>query len=66
MVDGKSGYLVSPLNVNAFAQKITLLEKDQSKRLQMGTYNKETAKKFDISNVHNQMKKVYEGINLNN
>lgn len=66
MVDGKSGYLVSPLNVNAFAQKITLLEKDQSKRLQMGTYNKETAKKFDISNVHNQMKKVYEEINLNN
>lgn len=66
MVDGKSGYLVSPLNVNAFAQKITLLEKDQSKRLQMGTYNKKTAKKFDISNVHNQMKKVYEEINIAN
>ena len=58
IIDGKTGYLNHPLDDRGFAEKIRLLS-DEKIRLDMKKECLQTAKKFDISVSHKQMKDIY-------
>lgn len=61
-VNGKTGYKCSPNDVKGFAQRICELREDKIRREKMGKNNREIAQKYDIKNVNEIMKKVYENI----
>ena len=57
--EGKGGYLVSPLDADAFAKAISdLIEKPQLRK-DMGAYNREKIKAFDISVVKSKLVELF-------
>lgn len=60
--EGKGGYLVSPLDVVGFAEAIKRLIKNPELREQMGNYNREKVKAFDIEVVKTKMLEIYREI----
>lgn len=59
--EGKGGYLYSPDDASGFASGITKLIENPELRDSFASYNIEKAKKYDISIVSEQMKKIYFG-----
>ena len=57
--DGKSGFLLNPNDDKGFARRIGQLTGNEQLREQMGKFNIKTARKYDIHNVQNIMKKIY-------
>lgn len=60
--DGKSGFLLNPNDDKGFARRIGQLTGNEQLREQMGKFNIKTARKYDIHNVQNIMKKIYFSI----
>lgn len=60
--NGKSGFLLKPTDVEGFAKRIQQLAEDNKLRKKMGEFNIQAAKKYDISNVKEVMKKIYLSI----
>ncbi|MCL2096541.1 MAG: glycosyltransferase family 4 protein [Oscillospiraceae bacterium] len=60
--DGVTGYSVNPKDVDGFASAIDSLAKDKDLRKKMGGYNKGAVKKFDLANVMEKMRKIYEEV----
>ena len=58
--DGKGGFLCKPNDVNGFAQKIKMLLSDRDLSTSMSIYNINKLKKYDISAINIQMKKIYQ------
>lgn len=58
--DGKGGFLCKPNDVNGFAQKIKMLLSDRDLSTSMSVYNINKLKKYDISAINIQMKKIYQ------
>ena len=57
--EGKGGYLVNPLDADAFAKAISdLIEKPQLRK-DMGAYNREKIKAFDISVVKSKLLELF-------
>jgi len=56
--DGKTGYLVNPLNVDDLADKITLLLQNEKKSQQMGICGFDKVK--EVFSLENQIKKILE------
>lgn len=58
--DGKGGFLCKPNDVNGFAQKIRMLLSDRDLSTSMSVYNINKLKKYDISAINSQMKRIYQ------
>ncbi len=58
--NGRGGYLCGPEDVGAFAESINILASDESKRRFMGLHNLETIAQFDVSNVKNEIRELYD------
>lgn len=60
--EGKGGYLVSPLDVDGFAKAIKRLIENPVLRKEMGNYNREKVKAFDIEIVKSKMLEIYSSL----
>lgn len=60
--EGKGGFLVSPLAADGFAEAIKRLIDDSILREEMGKYNQEKVKAFDIEVVKSKMLKIYSSL----
>lgn len=60
--DGEGGFLISPNNVDGFADAISRLIDNPTLRKQMGKYNREKVKAFDIDIVKQEMCKLFRMI----
>lgn len=61
-----SGYNCSPTDVNSFAKNIEFLINNPEKRKEFGENNKKTAKNYDVKNVLEKMKKIFEELEEKN
>lgn len=57
--EGKGGFLCAPDDASGFADAINKIATDEELRKNMQEYNKESIKKFDVSVVKEEMKKIY-------
>ncbi len=60
--EGKGGFLVSPLDADGFAKAIVRLIYNPQLREEMGNYNREKVKAFDIEVVKSKMLEIYKSI----
>lgn len=60
--EGKGGFLIPPLDADGFAEAIKHLIENPQLRKEMGNYNKEKVKAFDIEVVKSKMLKIYREI----
>lgn len=58
--NGIGGYLVDSTDIMSFTKYIQILVNNPTKRQEMGAFNKETIKKFDVENIKIEMKKIYK------
>lgn len=59
--DGKGGYLVETEDIEAYADAILLLSQKKDKAKDMGTWNRQAIKRFDVQEIKKRMKdKVYK------
>lgn len=56
----RGGYLVKPQDVEGFKNSIVLLTNNKQLRINMGTYNYEKIKDYDIELIKSKMKEIYE------
>lgn len=61
ITDGEGGYLCKPTDVDAFAQKISVLIADEEKCKKMSEINKNSIKNFMLDSVSGEMRKIYFG-----
>lgn len=57
--EGKGGFLISPDDFVEFAKKIDYICENKNIKYEMGKYNLEKIKEFDINNIENELEKVY-------
>jgi len=56
---GKGGFTVNPNDAEELARCMLQIINNENKRIEMGCYNVKTVKKFDITNVKNEMYRIY-------
>ena len=66
ITDGVDGFLISPFDVDAFAEKVILLMKDENLRREMGENAQRSAAKYDIDIVGQQWKQLFDELMQNN
>lgn len=66
ITDGVDGFLISPFDVDAFAEKVVLLMKDENLRREMGENARHSAAKYDIDIVGQQWKQLFDELMQNN
>lgn len=59
-IDGQTGFVYDPLDVKGFADGIQQLADNRDLRMQMGQNNIGRVRKFDIKNINQRMKTIYE------
>jgi glycosyltransferase involved in cell wall biosynthesis len=60
ITDGVDGFLISPFDVEAFAEKVIMLMKDEELRREMGENARRSAEKYDIDKVGPQWKQLFD------
>lgn len=60
ITDGVDGFLISPFDVDAFAEKVVLLMRDESLRSEMGENARRSAAKYDIDIIGRQWKQLFD------
>jgi len=60
ITDGFDGFLISPFDVKAFAEKVILLMKNENLRREMGENARRSAAKYDIDIVGQQWKQLFD------
>lgn len=60
IADGVDGFLISPFDVDAFAEKVVLLIKDENLRRKMGENARRSAAKYDIDIVGQQWQQLFD------
>ena len=60
ITDGVDGFLISPFDVEVFAEKVVLLMKDEELRRKMGENARRSAAKYDIDIVGQQWKQLFD------
>ena len=60
ITDGVDGFLISPFDVEAFAEKVILLMKDEKLRREMGENARRSVAKYDIDIVGQQWKQLFD------
>ena len=60
ITDGVDGFLISPFDVEAFAEKVILLMKDENLRREMGENARRSVAKYDIDIVGQQWKQLFD------
>ncbi len=58
--DGETGFLVSPFDINAFAEKVILLMNDQKLRTDMGCKAQKEALQYDIETIGLRWKRLFD------
>ena len=66
ITDGVDGFLISPFNVEAFAEKVILLMKNENLRREMCENARHSAAKYDIDIVGQQWKQLFDELMQNN
>ncbi len=61
IVDGEGGFLCNPINVDAFAERISLLIDNKELCTKMSKVNQENIKIFELKSVAEEMRKIYFG-----
>lgn len=60
--EGKGGYLVIPNDIEGYLKTINKLIKNEELRKEMGIYNLECIKQYDVKKVKDKMKEIYKKI----
>lgn len=60
ITDGEDGYLVSPFDVNAFAEKVMHLMRNEELRKRMGTNAQKSVSQYNIDKVGLQWKQLFD------
>lgn len=63
--DGEGGYLVPPFDVNAYAEKVMLLMRNDELRKKMGAIAQKSVSQYDIDKVGLQWKQLFSELNNN-
>ena len=58
-VDGVTGYKCAPSDVEGFARAIEKLAGDSDLRAEMGRYNAQLVRKYDVSHINQSLKEIY-------
>lgn len=59
LIDNKGGYLIEPIDVDGFAEKILLLYEKQNRKEKIGLHNYNRTKEFELKNVLKETAKLY-------
>ena len=59
-IDGVTGYMFKPPDVNGFSEGIKRLKEDDSLRIEMGKNNIECAQQYSLARINTQMREVYK------
>lgn len=62
IVNGKGGYLCGCNAIEQIAQSLERLLEDDELRQEMGRYNREAVKAYDIARVDEEMKEIYRAV----
>ena len=62
IIDGKSGYLVKPGDVEGLARRVCDVISDAGRRKEFGAMAKETAAQYSIDRIMEQWKTLFEGL----
>lgn len=62
IVNGQGGLLCNPTNIEEYVYALNQLSESTELRNQMGEHNIEEIKKYDISVVEKEIKKIYRGV----
>lgn len=62
ITNNENGFLVENGNRNSFVEKLELLIEDENLRIQMGKNAQESVKKYDIDNIMQQWKSLFENL----
>lgn len=62
ITNNENGFLVEDNNIDAFVQKLELLIEDEEMRILMGTNAKNSVSKYDIDNIMQQWKLLFESL----
>lgn len=62
ITNGQGGFLCNPTNTEEYAYALNKLSKSIELRNQMGAHNLEEIKKYDVSVVDNEIKKIYREV----
>ena len=65
ITDGVDGFLIPPFNIDAYAEKISLLMQDETLRKRMGSNARITASKYDIEIIGQQWKQLFDELMQN-
>jgi glycosyltransferase involved in cell wall biosynthesis len=60
--NGENGFLIEDGNVDSFVQKLKMLIENENLRMQMGKKAKESVRKYDLSNIMQQWKSLFESL----
>lgn len=58
-IDGKTGYICNPNDIEGFSKAIAKLVKDPEESLRMRNENLKSVKKFDLNNVLKNLERIY-------
>lgn len=58
-VDGVTGYKSAPMDAEGFASAIQKLAGDSDLRAEMGRYNAQLVRKYDVSHINQSLKEIY-------
>lgn len=62
--EGKGGFLISPLDVDGFVNAIICLIENPQLRKEMGIYNREKVKAFDIEIVKKELYEIFKTLDI--
>ena len=65
ITDGVDGFLISPFDVETFAEKVVLLMKNENLRREMGENARRSAAKYDVDIVGQQWKQLFDELMKN-
>lgn len=65
ITNGADGFLIPTFDIDAFADKLLLLMRDENLRRQMGEKAQKSAAKYDIDSIGLQWKQLFDGLMAN-
>ena len=65
ITNGEDGFLIPTFDIDAFADKLLLLMRDENLRRQMGEKAQKSAAKYDIDSIGLQWKQLFDGLMAN-
>jgi len=64
MTDGENGFLITPFDVDAYAEKLIKLILDETLRREIGANARKSSQRYAIDDIANQWKQLFEELDL--